>query len=171
MNEMLKKSNITMMPMEPAEMILPEGGQLPAALEQIREMAGMIRSLADMLRITNERMAAMEKTIRTLEKVTPQQAHNINKAIRERAAELCGDYRMEGSEKPVCAAMRKEIREATGTKSMAGIARCDYESVINMVMDWDSYETMKQIRKKSRRTDGEKGAGPDGQPGKAEAVR
>ena len=76
-----------------------------AAAEAVKEMAaamsGQISALAEMLRVTNERMAEMEKTIRTLEKVTPQQGLNINRAIRERAAEICQEYRMGVTVTPV----------------------------------------------------------------------
>ena len=55
------------------EIMIPEKAGFPAeAAARIGEMAGQMRLLADMLRETNARMAAMEKTIRTLEKVTPR---------------------------------------------------------------------------------------------------
>lgn len=139
----------------------PKREQLPAKRpdqvirqmeEAIRErdgqIMGLLQSMADMMRITNERMAAMEQTIRTLEKVTPGQAHNINQCIRERAAELCQDYRMTGNEKATGAAIRKEIREATGARNMQGVARCDYQTVIDMILDWDDSQTMKAIRQR-----------------------
>lgn len=119
----------------------------------VREMAaalgGQIGALAEMLRITNERMAEMEKVIRTLEKVTPQQANNINKAIRERAAEICREYRIAAGEarRETAVAIRRDVRGATGARSMQAVARCDYAAVIEMVSDWDDYEKMKAIKK------------------------
>ena len=66
----------------------PEVQVLADAAKQIQEMAGQMRLLADMLRVTNARMGEMEKVIRTLEKVTPRQAAEINARIRQRAAEV-----------------------------------------------------------------------------------
>lgn len=133
-----------------------------AAAEAVKEMAaamsGQISALAEMLRVTNERMAEMEKTIRTLEKVTPQQGLNINRAIRERAAEICQEYRMGVTEKAafranreklqaVAVAIRRDVRAATGARSMQAVARCDYGTVIEMVTDWDDYEKVQAIKK------------------------
>lgn len=145
-----------------------------AAAEAVKEMAaamsGQISALAEMLRVTNERMAEMEKTIRTLEKVTPQQGLNINRAIRERAAEICQEYRMGVTVTPVeqgrgsvperaefkpnreklqavAVAIRRDVRAATGARSMQAVARCDYATVIEMVTDWDDYEKVQAIKK------------------------
>lgn len=146
-----------------------------AAADAVKEMAaalgGQIGALAEMLRVTNERMAEMEKVIRTLEKVTPRQAGNVNRAIRERAAEICREYRMgvtitpvepgrgqapekarfepdKEKAKAVGTAIRRDVRAATGARSMQAVARCDYSTVIGMIMDWDEYETIQGIRKK-----------------------
>lgn len=141
-----------------------ERGQLVPA-ETVREitagLTGQISALAEMLRITNERMAAMEKTIRTLEKVTPTQARNINQAIRERAAELCAEYLIGRSGvggfhpdleamKAIAAAIRREVREITGAQTMKAVARCDYDTMIALILDWDDYEMMKRLRNRRR---------------------
>ena len=108
--------------------------------------------------------------MRTLEKVTPGQATNMNKAVRERAAELCRAYRMgvtitpveqgRGSVperarfipnpekvKKINAAIRKAVSEMTGARTMREVARCDYGTVIEYIMDWDDYETVQRIRR------------------------
>lgn len=159
------------------ELVAREGEAMVPA-ETVREMAvamsAQMGALAEMLRVTNERMAAMEAAIRTLEKVTPQQAYNINKAIRERAAELCREYRMgtmvtpgatediaktvqapekarfevnREKAKALATAIRREVRGATGARNMQAVARCDYGTVISMIMDWDDYEKIQRIRK------------------------
>ena len=161
------------LPMDLQEVIggiaIPESRALAMA-NKIEEMAGLIGSLAEMLRVTNERMAAMEAAMRSLEKVTPAQASNINKCIRERAAEICASYRMgvritpveegHGSRpeaarfepnpekaKKLIAAIRKDVKVMTGARTMREVARCDYGTVIDFVMDWDDYETIQKIRR------------------------
>ena len=136
----------------------------------ISAMAEKMGSLAEMLRVTNERMAAMEAAIRTLEKVTPQQAAEINRMIRERAEEICMEYRMgvtvtpvepgRGSvpeaarfepnpekRKAVAAAIRTEVRIMTGAKTAREIARVDFATVRDAIAGWDDYEVIRKIRK------------------------
>lgn len=149
---------------------------LDEARSLIGSMSGQISALAEMLRVTNERMQALENevrslgaAVRTLEKVTPQQASRINKAIRERAEEICMEYRMtvlgvriredgkaEGpgevlaypkKAKLLAAAIRAEVRTMAGAKTAREVARCDYETVIGYVHAWEDYETIQRIRR------------------------
>ena len=150
---------------------------LDEARSLIGSMSGQIGALAEMLRVTNERMQALENevrslgaAVRTLEKVTPQQASRINKAIRERGLELCREYRIgvtitpvvqgvgsvpeqarfEASEekaKKISAAIRAEVRTMAGAKTAREVARCDYETVIGYVQAWEDYETIQRIRR------------------------
>lgn len=129
----------------------------PAAVETIREtgktvaeMMPAVRAMGEMLRIMGERMTAMEKTIRTLEKVSPGQAAEINRGIRERAAEIWAAY--EGQPDPekhkaVAAAIRREVREMTGVRTAREIARCDCQAVMAFIDEWDDYDVIRKIRK------------------------
>lgn len=133
------------------------GEQLPAAmsdreelLQLNREMGERMVAMALMLRETNERLAAMEQALRTLEKVTPYQAKTINRLMRERAAEVCREYRMPGQEKKVAGAIRRTVRELTGVKTAQEIARCDYQTVLEAVGTWDRYDVIQGIRKAAR---------------------
>ena len=54
--------------------------------QTLGQMGEIMRGMADMLRATNERMAALEREVRLLTKVTPAQANAIHEAIRSRAA-------------------------------------------------------------------------------------
>ncbi len=114
----------------------------------VAEMARAMQAMADMLRATNERMAALESCVRTLEKVSPEQAAMINRRIRQRAAELCADYRMPGREKILAAAIRKEIRSVTGARSAREIARCDCRTVTESIDSWEDVATIRRLRKK-----------------------
>lgn len=133
------------------------GEQLPAGvsdreelLQLNREMGERMVAMALMLRETNERLAAMEQALRTLEKVTPYQAKGINRLMRERAAEVCREYRMPGQEKKVAGAIRRTVRELTGVKTAQEIARCDYQTVLEAVGTWDRYDVIQGIRKAAR---------------------
>ena len=129
------------------------------------------------MRVMGERMTAMEATIRTLEKVTPGQAAEVNRKIRERAAEICREYSMGsvrgiyvasgGGEsweagpqiwqpdpeqlKELTAAIRKDMREMTGVRTAREIARCDYQAVKEFISDWDDYDAIRAIRGKGRK--------------------
>ena len=130
----------------------------------------MIRATNERITEMGERMAAMEKAVRTLEKVTPQQAGRINQAIRDRAAVICEEYRM-GTAQPetevgrgryvvtsgfkadpekvnaLATAIRRDVRKMAGVKATREIARCDYDAMIAYVIDWEDYETVQKIRK------------------------
>lgn len=119
----------------------------PADTQAFMENAlQLMQGMADMIRATNERMAALERQVRMLEKVTPSQANDLNAAIRARAAIICQDYRMHDQEKAVTAAIRKTMRLATGARSVREIARCDYKPVRELVETWDEYRTIKAIK-------------------------
>lgn len=116
----------------------------------VREMAAMIRSQGEMLRIMGERMTAMERTIRTLEKVTPGQVTKINKLIRQRAGDVCEEYRIPGEEKAVAAMIRREIKLVTGAQAVREISRCDIEAVEDLIVGWDDYERIMRLIKTRR---------------------
>ena len=122
---------------------------VPVELESfMAQTMQLMQGMADMVRATNERMAALEQQVRMLEKVTPAQAANLNAAIRARATAACQEYRMAGLESQVSAAIRKTMRLATGARSVREIARCDYKPILELVNTWDEYKTMKAIKAK-----------------------
>ena len=123
-------------------------------LQSNQQMAILLRGMADMLRMTHERMAALEQAVRQLEKVTPQQAAQLNRMIRVRALDLCEDYRIRGRQREVAAQIRKALRTATGARSTRETARCDYPAAAELIRTWDDYPTMKAIRAKGGRTSG-----------------
>ena len=127
---------------------------------EVGRASELLVALAEMIRTTNERitgmearLAEMQKAVRTLEKVTPQQAGSINRAIRERAGELCEEYRMgaDGEKLNALAAeIRKDVRKLAGVKATREVARCDYETVTDYVRDWEDYDRIQRIRKGER---------------------
>ena len=120
---------------------------LPADVRQtLGQMSEIMRGMADMLRATNERMAALEREVRLLTKVTPAQANAIHEAIRSRAAEICAQYRAEGCEKAAANAIRRAVRLTTGISSVRDLPRCEYSVAMEQVRMWDDYKAMKAIR-------------------------
>lgn len=135
------------------DIILQDTGTAVAKMaEQVTAMAAQMTAqmaaMAEMMRMTNERMAELEKTVRTLEKVTPQQITAINKAIRDRAKEVCEDYLAEGAEKMAGAAIRQAVRKMTGAQATREICRCDAGTAIRFIQEWDDPGEMRKIRKK-----------------------
>lgn len=113
------------------------------------QMTEVMRGMAEMLRSTNERMTALEQQVRMLTKVTPAQAASINMAIRNRAAELCLEYRACGNEKAVATAIRKEVKLVTGVASVRELPRCQYSIAMDQIGMWDDYKTMRRVRERA----------------------
>ena len=120
--------------------------EVKAALGQMGEI---MRSMADMLRATNERMASLEREVRLMTKVTPAQANAINEAIRQRAVELCGEYRAKGCEEAAANAIRRAVRLTTGVNSIRELPRCEYAVAMEQVKMWDDFKTMRSLRSKA----------------------
>lgn len=122
---------------------------LPAeAQATLAQMGDIMRGMANMLRATNERMASLEREVKLLTKVTPAQASAINEAIRQRAAELCENYRAQGCEKAAANAIRRAVRLTTGTNSVRDLPRCEYSVAMEQVSMWDDRKVMKALRAK-----------------------
>ena len=137
--------------------IINTGGALAApqdaALVELKRMQEMMATMAAMLQATTESMEQLRRQVRLLEKVTPAQAAAINKAIRERATELCAIYllRDDQAAKLTAAAIRKGVKLQFGAGSTKEIPRCDYEIAMEMVRAWDDYQAMKAIKGRARR--------------------
>ena len=127
--------------------------QTAEATALMTQTVQLMQSMAEMIRVTNERMANLEKQVAMLEKVTPAQAKELNRAIGERARVLCEGYRMSdsGAVPAVAAAIRKEVRTDTGARSMRDVARCDYHAVLDGISAWENYKTIKAIKAKEAR--------------------
>lgn len=130
-----------------------QGNALPipaAVAEEMRQMREALQTMAGLLRTTNETMAQLQRQVRLLEKVTPAQASALNKAIRERAAQLCDLYAARGCDKAVAAAIRKAVKLRFGATTAKDLPRCEYEVAMTQVQGWDDYKTMKDIKGRAR---------------------
>lgn len=123
---------------------------VPAAAWQ--RLADAFQQMAASMQATHERMAALERQVRLLEKVTPSQEKALHAAIRLQALQLCQRYRCPGAEKQVAAQIRKALRLQTGTRSMRELPRCEYPVAMTHIGIWNDAETMMNIRKKGRAT-------------------
>lgn len=121
-----------------------------ATAVEIKRMAEMMATMAAMLQATTESMEQLRRQVRLLEKVTPAQATEINKAIRGRATEICAIYmiRDDRAEKLAAAAIRKAVKLQFGAGAVKEIPRCDFEIALEQVQGWDDYKVMKDIGKK-----------------------
>lgn len=142
------------MSMEETRIAVPEAAQAPVRTDEtaqlFAQLAQTMQSMATMIRATNERMAALEQSVRLLNKVTPAQAGAINAAIRERAAELCAEYRAAGCETAVGNAIRKELKLTMGVQSVRDVARCEYAVAVETARLWDDYRVMKAVKARGR---------------------
>ena len=134
---------------------MTHGDALPIPAEVAQEMQQMreaLQTMAGLLRTTNETMLQLQRQVRLLEKVTPAQASALNRAIRERAMELCAIYmlRADGCEKAVAAAIRKAVKLRFGAATAKELPRCEYEVAMAQVQGWDDYKTMKDIKGRAR---------------------
>lgn len=140
--------------MEETRIAVPEAAQAPARTDEtaqlFAQLAQTMQSMATMIRATNERMAALEQSVRLLNKVTPAQAGAINAAIRERAAELCAEYHAAGCETAVGNAIRKELKLTMGVQSVRDVARCEYAVAVETARLWDDYRVMKAVKARGR---------------------
>lgn len=130
------------------------GGQLTEAQQmrnEIQRMADAMQAMASMIRTTAEAMESLRRQVRLLEKVTPGQATAINRAIRERAQELCGVYGAKGGEKKAAAEIRRSVKLQFGAVTARDIPRCDYEVAMEMIKGWDDYKAMMAIRGKVKK--------------------
>lgn len=143
------------------EMMIREDGTVMTAEEvtasQLQRMGDMLATMAAMLKATTESMEQLRRQVRLLEKVTPAQAAAINRAIRERAVEICSIYLVRDDRGPklAAAAIRKAMRLQFGIRTANEIPRCDYQVAMDMVQSWDEYKIMMEIRKKVERNQGE----------------
>ena len=140
--------------MEEMTVVNPNPAQTPARIADVTraidQIAQAMQSLANMVRTTNERMAALEQSVRLLTKVTPAQAGAINAAIRDRARELCAAYRATGCEKMAGNAIRRELRLTMGVQSVRDVPRCEYNVALQTVRLWDDYRVMKTMKGKTK---------------------
>lgn len=132
---------------------VPDGN---ASMETARygELMAAINSMATLLRMTNERMAALEAEVKRLTKVTPSQASALNRAIRDRAAAICAKHHATGCEKAMANAIRAAVKHTCGISTARELPRCDYAVAMRQVEIWDDYRKIREIKAKESNRNG-----------------
>lgn len=125
---------------------------LPTGIEgAMGQMALLMQSMADTIRAMNDRVTALEKELRHLTPVTSSQAEAIGKAIRDRAAELAehaGLAARPGAVREIGNLIRKDLRLASGIRSVKELPRVEYLVALERIGYWDDYRQMKALRGK-----------------------
>lgn len=124
-------------------------GQMAAIMRQMQQL---MQGMADSIRATHARMAKLERQIELLTPLTGAQEKALCAEIRRRAAELCGQYRLDaGHGAAIAAAIRAELKRAGGVRAVRELPRIEYSVLLERVALWDDYEIMREIRKKARK--------------------
>ena len=118
------------------------------------ELMHAVNSMAALLRVTNERMAALEAEVKRLTKVTPSQASALNRAIRDRAAAICAKHHATGCEKAMANAIRAAVKHTCGISTARELPRCDYAVAMRQVEIWDDYRKIREIKAKESNRNG-----------------
>lgn len=119
--------------------------EVSALIGTMAAIRDMMATMADTIRTTNERMSALEQQVRQLTKLTPAQVKAINEAIRVRAVECCASYGVQGRERAVANAIRREAKLVLGASAVREICRGDYTIAMRMIGMWDDYDQMQRI--------------------------
>lgn len=109
-------------------------------------MEGLLRMMAEQLRITGEKMERLEREVRLLTKVSGAQANEINRRMRERAAELSAEYRMPDRSADVLRELRRSIRLQTGFTSSRECPAVEYDVTLQRIALWEDRKALKAIR-------------------------
>jgi len=136
--------------MAPVREVSAELAETEKAVELLQGMTEQMVRMAAAMEETRERMAELEQAVRTLEKVTPAQGAEINRRIRTRAAEICGDWGLRGSQKLVAGWIRRAVRDRTGVKTAREVARCDFGAVCGMIDAWEDVALIRKARDAER---------------------
>ena len=120
----------------------------------VAEMLLAMRSMADMTRATNERVAELERQLRLQIKIPRGLENELMRQIRARAAELCEEYELLGCDAKMAAAIRRDVKRDSGISAMRDLPRCDYMVMVERIALWDDYETIKRLRQGGGRGNG-----------------
>lgn len=101
-----------------------------------------------------EEIRLLRRSVQQLTKVSPAQATQLNRLMRETAEKLCAQYRLQDIENGavrLCNCIRRDVRLRAGIQSMRELPRCEFEAYCNYIALWDDYKAVKTLRKKAGR--------------------
>jgi len=112
------------------------------------------RELASSQQRMLQEMQLMRRSIQQLIRVSPAQATQLNRLMRETAEKLVARYRVEHMEKAstlVANSIRRDVRLRAGIQSMRELPRCEFEAYMDYIALWDDYKTIKALRTRAER--------------------
>lgn len=118
-----------------------------ALVENQRGMAALQQQMADELQ-------KMRRSIQQLTKVTPAQATQLNRLMRDTAQALVVRYRLQDIPNAVTLmanCIRRDVRFRAGIQSMRDLPRCEAEAYINYISLWDNYKVVKTLRSRAEK--------------------
>lgn len=124
--------------------------------ELMRSLVQLMRGMSDMVAATNasmeaiqHRLDAMERRQHLMERVTPGQAKAINAALKKQAQLMCSLYGLpEGAEKKLIAAIRTDVCNSAGVRTVRDLPACDYDVHLQLIDLWEEYEKIQAIKAK-----------------------
>ena len=122
----------------------------------LTELMDGMRHLSLTQRELNDKMDAMEKTIRLHTPVTPKQVRFFNAAIREAGRKLLQKRGAEGDRKAntiLGNTIRKDVLRRYGVAALHEIPRHEYPVVLSQIATWNDAIKVRDAIKKARGED------------------
>ncbi|MDD3212193.1 MAG: hypothetical protein PHY64_00870 [Eubacteriales bacterium] len=149
---------------EGKNMIVPaeqeQGMMAPEQMQQaVVQMNTAMQQLANMMAAMSENIHQLTRRMELMEKLTPGQAQELGKAVRERAAALLNLYGIAQTKRAqgkVQTLIRRELRNAAGVegKSLRDLPKFEYQVALNRVALWDDYDAMMGVASEQAPEDG-----------------
>ncbi|MDD3410337.1 MAG: hypothetical protein PHY12_05970 [Eubacteriales bacterium] len=135
--------------------ISPPSQEMIAALTPERcyqlfvQMDQSMRVMAEVLRSTNDNVETLKRQLQQMVPLTAAQANALNRQIRQRAASLREQYRLDmQADAAIATAIRKDVKLAAGARSIGELPRSLYGVYCDQVALWDEYTAMKIIKRR-----------------------
>lgn len=125
-----------------------------AMIAAVQRMGETMCSMAGMIKVACEKIDRLEAQIRRMEKVTPEQAKNLNELIRNHSIQLCKEYGIvwvygcpdDGAAK-IRAMIRAGIRQRFGCQ-VKDLCRMDAGMCEEFIKMWEDTPRLLRLRRK-----------------------
>lgn len=130
---------------------------IAAFAQMIQQSVEANERMAQMMRVQNDRLEALERQVRLQTPCTPQMVKHLNEAIRA-AARAALDGREMNDERrcitAVSAIIRKDVYARYGVGSLAEIPRHEYHVALTQVSSWRNALAVRDVLRKDRERSG-----------------
>ena len=125
-----------------------------AMIAAVQRMGETMCSMAGMIKAACEKIDRLESQIKRMEKVTPEQAKNLNELIRNHSIQLCKEYGIvwapgcpvDGAQR-ISALIRADIRKHYGCQ-VKDLCRMDAQICEVFVRMWEDTPRLMRLRRK-----------------------